>query len=345
MVRKILWRLAKLVLFRFDAEKVHGVMIALVREFCALNPKILQIVSGVSPESLMHSETPKKNVLGLEFDSPLGLAAGFDKDCEILAALPHLGFGFAEIGTLTPRPQGGNPRPRLFRDPKAQALFNCMGFNNSGSVEGARRLAEVRERGLPEGFRVGVNVGKNKDTPLDRAFEDYASAIKPFEGLADYIVINVSSPNTPGLRSLQTQAMLAQIISSVAEVKSRWKKVPPTFLKLAPELNGADLAEIIHSVQAEGWVLTNTLGGTWNRRGLQLQGGWSGRFLSEASRRRLIEVRGMTTKPIISVGGIITADEAVERLKLGANLIQIYSGWVLNGPSFPGEIIRKIRGN
>ncbi|MGK5089148.1 quinone-dependent dihydroorotate dehydrogenase [Bdellovibrionota bacterium FG-2] len=340
MLRKLLWKLVKFFLFRFDAEKAHRGMVSLVRELSALNPKVLRIVSGV--RSLNTLGVAPVEVLGLEFHSPLGLAAGFDKDCEILLALPHLGFGFAEIGTLTPRAQGGNPRPRLFRDPKAQALFNCMGFNNSGAAEGARRLAQLRERGLPQGFRVGVNVGKNKDTPLERAFEDYAAAIKPFDGLADYIVVNVSSPNTPGLRSLQTQETLAQIMSAVLEVKSGWKKVPPTFLKLAPELEGPELADIIHSVAADGWILTNTLGGTLSRGGQKVQGGWSGNPLREISRRRLVEVRGMTSKPIISVGGILTAAEAIERLNLGANLIQIYSGWILNGPSFPVEILRKI---
>lgn len=275
----------------------------------------------------------------MRFASRVGLAAGFDKDAEIVPALPSLGFGFAEIGTVTPRPQSGNDRPRLFRDLERQCVFNRMGFNGLGAAVVAKRLESVRDR-LPSAFRVGVNVGKNKDTPLEEAARDYAAAAAAFKSLADYIVINVSSPNTAGLRSLQAIESLHPIVDAVKEA-IRGAKSPPLLLKLAPEVESEELARIFAAADrwgVDGWVLTNTLAG--NREGLS--GGWSGKVLTELSRTRLEQARAVTRLPIISVGGIMDADEAERRVRLGANLVQIYSGWIFGGPSFPVEISNRI---
>ncbi|HLE00308.1 MAG TPA: quinone-dependent dihydroorotate dehydrogenase [Bdellovibrionota bacterium] len=338
------WRLAKKVLFRFDPENVHSAFIRLIRIGIRLNGVPLRITSGEGflPPRLVSSAS--KTVLGMEFRSRIGLAAGFDKDAEVLLGLPDLGFGFAEIGTVTPRPQPGNPRPRLFRDPARGALFNRMGFNNLGAEIVARNVAEARGR-LPSTFRVGVNIGKNKDTPLEEAPSDYSKAVRPFETLVDYVVINVSSPNTPGLRSLQTVEALRSIIGAVIDVVSRWKKPVPLLLKLAPEIQGHALKELMtasESAGINGWVLTNTLGGGLETPRATLSGGWSGGPLTNEARRALVEARSQTRLPIISVGGILTPQEAIARCRCGAELIQIYSGWIFGGPAFPGRLRRAL---
>jgi dihydroorotate dehydrogenase len=289
---------------------------------------------------------PAPEVLGLCFASRLGLAAGMDKNAEILEHLPALGFGFAEVGTVTPRPQPGNDRPRLFRDASRAAVFNRMGFNNEGAEAVAKRVAEARAR-LPGHFRVGVNIGKNKDTPLEDAARDYAAAARPFAGLADYVVINVSSPNTPGLRSLQNVESLRALAESVQVILNGWARRPPLLLKLAPELGPDELREILVRGETEwgveGWVLTNTLAGTWSRGiAAPLPGGWSGMPVAEHSRRALGLARAVARRPIISVGGILTPGQAKERIAMGADLIQIYSGWILGGPRLPARIRAEI---
>lgn len=341
-LRSLLWALAKWFLFRLDAETAHRATLVFVQLGIRLGGAPLRIASG-APRAV---EGQRHRILGLEFASRVGLAAGFDKDAEILRGLPNLGFGFAEIGTVTPRPQPGNDRPRLFRDPERRSLFNRMGFNGLGAEVVSSNLRESRPR-LPSWFRVGVNLGKNKDTPLERAAEDYARAATAFEGLADYLVINVSSPNTPGLRSLQAAESIRPIIGSVGEAISRWRSRPPLLLKLSPEVRGEALEAIIEAAEAsgiEGWVLTNTLAGEWDRveAAPPLAGGWSGGALSEGARKSLLEVRGLTRKPIISVGGILTPEEARWRIQAGADLVQLYSGWIYGGPGFPFEVARAL---
>ncbi|MBC7692266.1 MAG: quinone-dependent dihydroorotate dehydrogenase [Methylotenera sp.] len=337
------WGLIKSFLFLKDAESVHHFSVRILQFMSRQRTTraALRAITGGGERS-PHLE---RTVSGLHFRSPLGLAAGFDKDAELLAVLPDLGFGFAEIGTVTPRPQAGNERPRLFRDPPRGALFNRMGFNGKGSERVARNLETARSN-LPTDFRVGVNIGKNKDTPLHEAHLDYVSAARAFEGLADYLVINVSSPNTPGLRSLQSLEALQPIIEGVRDEISGWKTTVPLFLKLAPEVNGTQLAEILSTAEnwgVNGWVLTNTLAGNWSESvSSPLPGGWSGALLTEVSRNSLLQARPLTRLPIISVGGISTSDEAVLRLKEGADLVQIYSGWVFNGPRFPAAINKQI---
>jgi dihydroorotate dehydrogenase len=342
-----MWRHFRGLLFRFDAELIHRLTLLFIRLSIRLWNVPLYIVSGGVGKQALPTGEDLTQVSGLTFASRVGLAAGFDKNGDILLALPSLGFGFAEIGTVTPRPQAGNPQPRLFRDSSNAALFNQMGFNNIGATLIAKQLARARER-LPQNFRVGVNLGKNKDTPIELAAQDYMRAVIPFEGLADYLVVNVSSPNTPGLRSLQSVDALKPILLGLREKISGWKKVPPVFLKLAPELEGLELTHLIQAVEGweyglnhvvDGWVLTNTLEGVWPDQG---RGGWSGQPLAEAARRSLVSARRATKRPIVSVGGIMSADEALARISVGAELVQIYTGWIYNGPSFPRELSKRI---
>ncbi|MGE0615978.1 MAG: quinone-dependent dihydroorotate dehydrogenase [Bacteriovoracia bacterium] len=330
-----MWPLISRVLFQFDAEKVHRLSVAWMKAAAGL-PTVRACVpvgGGSRPQAL-----------GMDLLSRVGLAAGFDKDAEVIHALPAFGFGFAEIGTVTPRPQPGNPKPRLFREAETRSVFNRMGFNSGGMDEARRNLERHRDR-LPDGFRVGVNMGKNKDTPLEEAARDYVAVAQALVGLADYLVVNVSSPNTPGLRSLQTEASLRPIVAGVAEVVARQSRRVPLLLKLSPDLPSDELAAILAQAPgwgAEGWVLTNTLPGRWEREGGPLDGGWSGAPLQKISKNRLIEARKLTSLPIISVGGILSEADAIERLQSGADLIQVYSGWVFGGPRWPRRIARAI---
>lgn len=344
MIRERVWRVLKWFFFRLDPETAHRMTARLIRLGIRMGNAPLRIASGASRRKVLPGEAPQ--VFGMSFASRVGLAAGFDKDAEMVEGLPALGFGFCEIGTVTPRPQPGNERPRLFREPAREALFNRMGFNGLGATVVAERLAQSKPR-LPESFRVGVNLGKNKDTSLENAADDYILAAKAFRGLADYLVINVSSPNTPGLRSLQTVEALRPIVEGVGREIARWTKRPPLLLKLAPELSGMDLEAVIRGAESwgiDGWVLTNTLGGAWSK-GLkqELPGGWSGAPVRDASRASLKQARALTKLPIVSVGGIFDAEEAMARRELGADLVQLYSGWIYRGPGLPFEVSRRLR--
>ena len=275
----------------------------------------------------------------------LGLAAGFDKNAEILPYLPYFGFGQAEIGTVTPKPQGGNEKPRLFRNSKDKTLFNRMGFNNLGAGLVSERVRRIKPK-LPTDFKVGVNLGKNKSTPDEDAASDYAKVAEAFTDCADYFVINVSSPNTPGLRALQNPESLRKILSSVQKVVRDAGVSIPIYVKLAPEIEGEDLKSIIEALEAaqvSGFVLTNTYGGVSIYRGKELSGGVSGQNLSSISLLRLKEARSYTQLPIISVGGIMNERDAVERVKAGATAIQLYTGWIYGGPFFPKRILKALR--
>ncbi len=340
-MRHTLWRCIKWALFHFDSEWIHCWMIRGIRLGHVFRNKPLILFSGVDLEK----EESSIDVMGMPFLSQVGLAAGFDKNAEILESLPALGFGFAEIGTVTPLPQSGNDRPRLFRDPGQATLFNRMGFNNLGAITVAARIRKSRPH-LPKNFRIGVNLGKNKETPLNAAKDDYACAVKAFEGLADYLVINVSSPNTPGLRSLQTLEALKPIVYEIRQIIDHWTIQPPLFLKLAPELSLPLLVEMVQTLESfgiDGWVLTNTLSGSYSLGLKTLEGGWSGKCLTHLSMTHLIEIRKISKKPVISVGGIHSCDEARARIQAGANLIQIYTGWIYDGPTFPNQLNQAIR--
>ncbi len=334
MIDEKLWHLIRSALFRIDAERAHAVAARAMR---VVGPGMLRFLSGAPS---LPAASAGAEVFGLRFANRVGLAAGFDKNAELLSAWPALGFGFVEIGTVTPRAQPGNDRPRLFRDPSRGALFNRMGFNNAGAPAAARRLAEARPH-LPEGFRVGANVGKNKDTALDEAWRDYRDASRAFRDLADYLVVNVSSPNTPGLRALQTVEALRPIVQETLQEAAAWRKAPPVLLKLAPELDGDALGEVLREAEVwgvAGWVLTNTLAGRGPVAAGELAGGWSGPPVREASRASLRLARERTRLPIISVGGIDSVEEARRRRAEGASLVQLYTGFVYEGPSFPTKI-------
>lgn len=327
----MLWPLMQKTLFSLEAETAHNLSSWFLRRVFSITP---QMWSG-----LLRSRAPTlpTQAAGLSFLNPLGLAAGFDKNAHLLEVLPYLGFGFAEIGTVTLHPQRGNARPRLFRKPDEKLLFNRMGFNSEGAGHVSDRLKRVKPK-LPQDFRVGVNLGKNKDTLPEQAADEYAVCASFFEGIADYFTINISSPNTPGLRDLQSAEYLQKICTRVQEVVKHWKPIPPLFFKFAPELATDELVALVRAgdeIGASGYVLTNTLAGNWKSH----SGGWSGPVLKERSSKALQQIRSQTKSAIISVGGIDTVEEARRRMDLGANLIQIYTAWIYEGPQFPRRII------
>jgi dihydroorotate dehydrogenase len=282
----------------------------------------------------------EKKVFGLTFPNPIGLAAGFDKNAEGVTTWPRLGFGFMELGTVTPRPQPGNPSPRVFRLPTEQGLINRLGFPNVGVEEVARRLEKIKSAGHWPKTPVGLNLGKNKDTPLADAGRDYVTCFRRLRELGDYFVVNVSSPNTPGLRELQQGQLLDSILAPLREEDPSAKL--PLLLKIAPDLEEKDLVNIVTAVEKyrlAGIVATNT---TIDKRGLSVQedGGASGRPVTKRSTEIIRAVHRLTNGrvPIIGVGGIFNADDAREKLEAGASLLQIYTGFVYEGPL----VVRKI---
>lgn len=290
----------------------------------------------------------ERELFGLKFRNPVGLAAGFDKDARLVNELSCLGFGFIEIGTLTPRPQPGNEKPRLFRLPEDQALINRMGFNNEGVLAAAQRLRKRKP-----GIIVGGNIGKNKNTPNDQALQDYAQAFEALYDYVDYFVVNVSSPNTPGLRELQEKEPLRQLLAYVKSL-SLSRPVPrPVVLKIAPDLSFSqldDIASILKETGTDGVIATNT---TVSREGLQTpsavveqigNGGLSGKPLTKRSTEIIAYLRQKMGKdfPIIGVGGIMSPEDALEKLKAGADLLQVYTGFIYAGPGFAKSINKAI---
>lgn len=327
MKEGVIWPVLRSLFFRLDAETAHNCSFRVIKSLAPF-PGLLESISGARPLRGL-----ERSFCGLKFQGPLGLAAGFDKNAELLEILPRLGFDYVELGTVTPRPQEGNPKPRLLRSESNASLFNRMGFNSEGLDAVVARVRAARPE-LREGFRVGVNIGTNKETPADRAVEDYRQVASGFKDLADYFVVNVSSPNTPGLRDLQRASALEEILISVRE------EIPhsaPLGLKLAPELGIEDLKGI-NLLQEKSlfdfWVMSNTLKG----KTAIGEGGWSGRAVQAEARKSLESVRMISKAPVVSVGGIDTADEAKSRIKAGADLIQIYTSWVYEGPRFPMRI-------
>lgn len=331
-----LYRLAKPLLFRLDAERAHGLGKAALRAAAAL-PSIRRRM-----EAAHRVDDPRlaQDLLGHRFPGPVGLAAGFDKDGEVVAALPALGFGFVEIGTVTPRPQAGNPKPRLFRHPREEALQNRLGFNNGGAEVLARRLDALPEavrRRLP----LGVNLGKNKDTPRERALEDYRILVETFGPRADYLVINVSSPNTPGLRDMQDESFLRPLLAAAREITDT-----PVLVKLAPDMEAdrtVDLAASSVDAGAAGIIATNTT----TDHSLVAEpvpggGGLSGAVLREASFELFSAIAGELFGRclLVSVGGVDSAAEAYRRIRAGASLVQLYTPLVFHGPGLVGNIHR-----
>lgn len=323
-------------------EKAHG--------FTTAGFKVLCAVPGVSSlfSSAFTVKSPflKTRVFGIDFPNPVGLAAGFDKEGELYRTFRHLGFGFIEIGTVTPKGQPGNPKPRMFRLPDDHGLINRMGFNNQGLNKAVKRL-----KNRPKDLIIGGNIGKNKTTPNDEAVNDYITC---FEGLFDYVdyfVVNVSSPNTPGLRELQDKKPLLHILSTLQEKNNAKPLRKPILLKIAPDLTETQLNEIIEiteETKIDGLIATNT---TIDREGLQTDasitseaGGLSGAPLKEKSTRviKYLHKKSNGKIPIIGVGGITDYASAKEKLDAGASLIQIYTGLIYEGPALIKRINEKL---
>ena len=283
-------------------------------------------------------------VMGLDFPNPVGLAAGLDKNGEYIDALAALGFGFIEIGTVTPRPQPGNPKPRLFRLPEAQAIINRMGFNNLGIDYLLDKVSKMQYQGI-----LGINIGKNFDTAVENAADDYLIGLRKAYPHADYITVNISSPNTPGLRKLQYGDDLKRLLETLREAQSKLAqehgRYVPVAIKVAPDLNEAeirDMAKVFSSVQIDGLIATNTTLDKSAVQGLthaEEQGGLSGMPLTQHSTEVIRQFRADMDKniPIIGVGGIMSGEAAQAKLAAGASLVQIYSGFIYRGP----ELIRE----
>jgi dihydroorotate dehydrogenase len=327
-------------LFAMPPETAHRVAFGGLRAAMA-TPGV-----GALSERVLAPRDPALEVraLGLTFPTPVGLAAGFDKDAVGVDALSRIGFGFVEVGTLTAHPQPGNPAPRMFRLPADRAIVNRMGFNNRGSADAAARLA--RPRRVP----VGVNIGKSKVTPEERAAEDYATSAERLARLADYLVVNVSSPNTPGLRDLQAVEKLRPILRAVREASERAsEEAPPLLVKIAPDLSDEDVdavAELALELGLDGIVATNT---TIRREGLASApdavracgaGGLSGAPLKTRALEvlRRLHRRACDRLVLLGVGGIESADDAWARVLAGASLVQLYTGFIYGGPLSPRDV-------
>jgi dihydroorotate dehydrogenase len=322
-----LFSLVRPALFSLDSELAHRFTINALKW---LPPK-----KSIAAYPILSS-----HCAGILFPSPVGLAAGFDKDAEVIRAMFGFGFGSVEVGTLTPLPQAGNPKPRLFRLVEDQAVINRMGFNNGGQTAAHPRLAAARGAGI-----IGVNVGANKDS-TDR-IADYVMGVRSLAGVADYLTINISSPNTPGLRGLQDKAQLLDLLDAVRA--ARGENGPPLFLKLAPDLESQaidDIAEIAVP-RVEALIISNT---TLERKGLTSRfagesGGMSGAPLAPLAHQRLRDFRKATggAIPLIAAGGISSADDAYARIKSGASLVQLYSALVYHGPGLVKQITDGLR--
>lgn len=326
-----LFNLARPAIFALDPEKGHRLAIAALKRMPANSAFMPQAKPG--PLAV--------KVAGLTFPNPVGVAAGFDKDAEVPDALLGLGFGFTEVGSITPLPQAGNPKPRLFRLVEDKAVINRMGFNNSGAEVALKRLSQREGRG---GI-VGINIGANKDS-ADRS-ADYATMTRIMAPFASYLAINVSSPNTPGLRALQDEAALAALIDGImaASQEAVGEGGPPVFLKVAPDLEPADIdaiARIAIDKKLGALIVSNT---TISRPPLRSRhadetGGLSGAPLRDLAQQRLRDFRKATggQVPLVGVGGIATAEHAWDRIKAGASLVQLYSAMVYHGPGLGAQI-------
>lgn len=337
-----MYSFARPFLFALDAERAHGLGLRAIE--AAFRSGTVHLLAR-PPKPL---PTP---AFGLQFPNPVGLAAGLDKNGEHIEALMALGFGFVEVGTVTPRPQAGNPRPRLFRLPAHQAIINRMGFNNLGVDALVRNVERARRR---QGL-LGINIGKNKDTPNEAAGEDYRYCLERVYPLADYITVNISSPNTAGLRELQEEQALRHLVGELRESQERLAaqhgKRVPMLVKVAPDLSDRDIeaaARVLSDLSVDGVIATNT---TIDRPLVQHDrlasqaGGLSGAPLLGQSTLVLRRMRARLPEsiPLIGVGGITRGADAVAKMAAGASLVQIYSGMVFQGPALIGECVEAIR--
>jgi dihydroorotate dehydrogenase len=327
------------ILFWFDPEQVHYFTFACIR----LLHKIPGFGWLCNQMYVVNDPLLEREVFGLQFKNPVGLAAGFDKDAKLYQELANFGFGFIEIGTLTPKPQAGNPKKRLFRLKADSAIINRMGFNNGGVDAAVLRLQQNK------GVLIGGNIGKNKDTPNETATSDYEICFDALYEVVDYFVVNVSSPNTPNLRALQDKEPLTQLLQSLQTKNLAQVKAKPILLKIAPDLSNEqllDIIDIVKTTQIAGVIATNT---TLSREGLQSEnkvemGGLSGKPLTQRSTEviRFLSEKSNKAFPIIGVGGIHSADDALEKLEAGASLVQLYTGFIYEGPALVKAINQKI---
>jgi dihydroorotate dehydrogenase len=333
-------QLIRRILFLFPPEKAHAITFFGLKIF-----RIIPFV-GVYVKKLNASSYPniRKTVFGIEFPNPVGLAAGLDKDSEVFEMLGNLGFGFVEIGTVTPLPQPGNPAPRLFRVIKDSALINRMGFNNKGAEYSYKKLSKRKSKII-----IGGNIGKNKLTPNESAFNDYEICFEKLFPVVDYFTINVSSPNTPNLRELQEKEPLKNLLAGLQKLNSQKKQRKPILLKIAPDLSFEqidDIIKIVGETKIDGLVATNTTISRENLTTSQIEidkfgnGGLSGKPLKNRATEIIRYISEKTNKqlPIIGAGGIMSAEDAMEKLEAGADLIQLYTGFIYEG----AELIKKI---
>jgi dihydroorotate dehydrogenase len=341
--------LLKPILFQFDPEKVHYFVTRNLKRFNRFpgGAALSRAIWDVNGSRL------QKEVFGLRFKNPVGLAAGFDKNGELMGEMANIGFGFVEIGTVTPLPQPGNPQPRMFRLPPDGALINRMGFNNLGVDVVAERLAAFRRntKGAQKELIIGGNIGKNKVTPNEDAVSDYIKCFDRLFDVVDYFVVNVSSPNTPGLRALQEKEPLMNILNTLQQRNSKNGISRPILLKIAPDLTDSqldDIVDIVQQTRIAGIIATNT---TISRENLTVpenlkneMGGLSGKPLTKRSTEVIsyLHKKSNGSFPIIGVGGIHSADDAVEKLQAGASLVQLYTGFIYEGPALIGRINKKL---
>ncbi|HET9540223.1 MAG TPA: quinone-dependent dihydroorotate dehydrogenase [Candidatus Limnocylindria bacterium] len=339
--RALAYRAARPLLFGFEPERIHRLTLSGLR--AAGTTSIGRGLAGLASGARHDSATPAP-LLGLEFRNRVGVGAGFDKDAVALRGWEALGLGFIEVGTVTPLAQGGNPRPRLFRLPSDEALINRMGFNNAGAAALARSVMLAR-RHLSAGFVVGVNIGRGAATPADQATADYLAAFRLVAPVADYVAINVSSPNTPGLRDLQQPDRLRELLATLRAAGRHERADRPLLVKLAPDLEPDAFAALVAAVadDADGLILSNT---TIARDGLALrqqneQGGLSGRPLRGRMLEAVAHARALLARPgvIIASGGIGSATDVADAYAAGADLVQLWTGLVYHGPGLIGEAV------
>ncbi|MEO8773000.1 MAG: quinone-dependent dihydroorotate dehydrogenase [Gelidibacter sp.] len=330
--------------FSYDPEKIHHFTFSLIR-FSN------QIGLGGAFRNIYKLESPKleRELFGLKFPNPVGLAAGFDKDAKLYKELSNLGFGFIEIGTVTPKPQEGNEKPRLFRLKEDAAIINRMGFNNGGVEEAVQRLKNNPVQGAKNRVLIGGNIGKNKNTPNEEAVNDYIICFEALFDYVDYFVVNVSSPNTPNLRALQEKKPLTDLLQTLQDRNNLKEKRRPILLKIAPDLTDEqllDIIEIVSTTKIDGVIATNT---TISREGLESEnksemGGLSGKPLTKRATEviRFLSEKSNKAFPIIGVGGIHSAEDALEKIDAGASLVQLYTGFIYQGPGLIKEINQAI---
>lgn len=328
------YKTLKKVLFLLQPENAHNIAEVGLR----LLPKCRVLNNYMVNKNFIVNPKLTQEIHGIKFVNPVGLAAGFDKNATMIKSMPALGFGCTEIGTMTPRPQDGNPKPRMFRYPELKSIQNAMGFNNAGSAKVLTNIKKVYPFSIP----IGANIGKNKNTPEEFALQDYKTLIRKFENTSDYLVINISSPNTPNLRDLQNEKFITELFTMAKDMTQK-----PIFLKIAPDMEvdvAIDLCKTAVKAGASGIIATNTTIDYSLVPNCKDFGGLSGACLTQKSHNLFVslskELYGKTT--LISVGGISTGEEAYKRLKAGASLVQSYSGMIFEGPSMVRKINEEI---